>query len=73
MEFGDPPKKIEFDVGEKEDAKEDGIEERVGKEEEVTEVDKKKVIKPPSQDEYLWVWKVGSLFCLKICERKIIF
>ena len=73
MEFGDPPKKIEFDVGEKEDAKEDGIEERVGKEEEVTEVDKKKVIKPPSQDEYLWIWKVGFSFCLKICIRTIIF
>lgn len=68
MEFGEAPKKMEFDVGDEEDAAKEAEagEERaeveellVGEEEEATEESKKKVIKPPTQDEYLWVWKVG--------------
>ena len=70
MEFGEAPKKMVFDVGDKEAVKEDDVEERVGVEEEVK---KKKVIKPPSQDEYLWIWKVGFSAFLKIYGQTLIY
>ena len=70
MEFGEAPKKMEFDVGDKEVVKEDEVEERVGVEE---EMEKKKVIKPPSQDEYLWIWKVGFSVCLKTYGQTLIY
>lgn len=69
--FGEAPKKTEMQVGVDEEAQDEvqvreGIAELEGEKEpekekgtgEDEEISRKKVVKPPKQDEFLWVWKV---------------
>ena len=68
--LGAPSKPLQFDTGEDEDVTPTDIPERAMAEDERSEPERKKVV-PPTEDECIWVWKVGNPYIPRVSYTNV--
>ena len=68
--LGAPSKPLEFDAGEDEEAEPKAAQEEGMAVDGESEPPKKKVV-PPSEDEYIWIWKVSAVYVLHVASANI--